>query len=92
MSERSVGKIKVGLIGAGYIGMVHLEVLRRIAGAEVVAVADSDPERARAASETYGIPKVHPDAEGLVADPDVEVVHNCTSNNKHFDLNKAALE
>lgn len=87
-----MGKIKVGLIGAGYIGMVHLEVLRRIAGAEVVAVADSDPERARAAAEKYGIPKVHSDAEGLVTDPDVEVVHNCTPNNSHFGLNKRALE
>ncbi|MCK7480549.1 MAG: hypothetical protein M0C28_27455 [Candidatus Moduliflexus flocculans] len=35
--------IKVGLIGTGYIGVVHLEMLRRLGGVEVVAVAD--PER-----------------------------------------------
>jgi predicted dehydrogenase len=87
-----VSKIKVGLVGTGYIGMVHLEVLRRIAGLEVMAVADTDPERARVAAHKYGVPKVHASAEDLVADPDIEVVHDCTPNNRHFDINKAALE
>ena len=85
-------KISVGLVGAGYIGMVHLEVLRRVKGVEVVAVADSDPERARAAAETYGIARIHPGAEALVTDPAIEIVHNCTPNNSHFGLNKEALE
>ncbi len=87
-----MGKIRVGLIGAGYIGMVHLEVLRRMKGVEVTAVADSDPERARVAAETYGIARVHAGAAALVTDPDIDVVHNCTPNNSHFILNKMALE
>ncbi len=36
--------IKVGLIGTGYIGLVHLEMLRRLVGAEVLAVADKNRE------------------------------------------------
>jgi predicted dehydrogenase len=80
------------LIGAGYIGLVHLEMLRRLAGVEVVAVADSDEGRARAAAEKFGIPKIHPRAEDLVRDPTVEVVHNCTPNVLHFGLNRDAIE
>jgi predicted dehydrogenase len=34
--------IKVGLIGTGYIGLVHLEMLRRLGDVEVVAVADTN--------------------------------------------------
>jgi predicted dehydrogenase len=85
-------KIKVGLIGAGYIGLVHLEMLRRLPGVEIVAVADSDAGRARAAAEKFGIPKVHTRAEDLVRDPGVEVVHNCTPNVLHFGLNRDAIE
>ncbi len=85
-------KIKVGLIGAGYIGLVHLEMLRRLAAVDIVAVADSDPGRAGAAAEKFGIPKIHPRAEDLVRDPGVEVVHNCTPNVLHFGLNRDAIE
>jgi predicted dehydrogenase len=85
-------KLKVGLIGTGYIGVVHLEILRRIAGAEVVAVADSNEKLARAAADRLGVPKVYASGAELVADPAVRVVHNCAPNNAHFALNKQALE
>jgi predicted dehydrogenase len=83
--------IKTGLIGTGYIGMVHLEMLRRLGGVEVVAVADTNADLARAAAGTFGIPRVHPDAEALIADPEVEVVHDCAPNNAHFDINAKAI-
>jgi predicted dehydrogenase len=85
-------KIKVGLIGTGYIGMVHLEILRRIVEAEVVAVADSNQALARRAAEKLNIPKFYADADELLADPDVEVVHNCAPNNVHFCINRKAIE
>jgi len=85
-------KFKVGLIGTGYIGMVHLEILRRMTGAEVVAIADSNPKLARAAADKLGIPKVYASGEELLADPTVRVVHNCAPNNVHFGLNKQAIE
>jgi predicted dehydrogenase len=85
-------KIKVGLIGTGYIGVVHLEMLRRIRGVEVVAVADSNQALARSTAEKLEIPKVYAAAEDLIGDPDVEVVHNCAPNNVHFEFNRRAIE
>jgi predicted dehydrogenase len=84
-------KIKVGLIGTGYIGMVHLEILRRIVEADVVAVADPNRDLARRAAERLGIPKIYFSADELLADPEVEVIHNCAPNNVHFDINRKAL-
>jgi predicted dehydrogenase len=84
-------KFKVGLIGTGYIGMVHLEILRRIVEAEVVAVADPNTALVRRAAEKLEIPKVYASADELLADPAVEVVHNCAPNNVHFDINKKAI-
>jgi predicted dehydrogenase len=85
-------EFKVGLVGAGYIGMVHLEILRRIPSVEVVAVADSDPGRARAAAAKLGIPRAYERAEDLLADREVQVLHNCTPNNLHFAINSRAIE
>jgi predicted dehydrogenase len=84
-------KIKVGVIGAGYIGMVHLDMLRRIPEAEVVAVADPNLALARRAGEALGIPHVHSEAEAILADPGIEVVHVCAPNNAHFDINRRAI-
>ncbi|MDD8025969.1 MAG: Gfo/Idh/MocA family oxidoreductase [Acidobacteriota bacterium] len=83
--------IKVGLVGAGYIGMVHLEMLRRIPDVEVVAVADSNPDLARRAAEKMGIPRVYGDADALLSDPEVEIVHDCAPNHVHFDINRKAI-
>lgn len=84
-------KIKVGVIGAGYIGMVHLEMLRRIPEAEVVAVADPNLDLARRAGEKLGIPHVHAEAEAVLSDPGIQVVHVCAPNNVHFDINREAI-
>jgi predicted dehydrogenase len=83
--------IKVGLIGTGYIGMVHLEMLRRLAGVEAVAVADANAELAGKAAEKFAIPKVYDRGDALIDDRDVEVVHICAPNNAHFDLNARAI-
>ena len=83
--------IKVGLIGTGYIGVVHLEMLRRLGGVEVVAVADPNRDLARRTAERFGVPKVYADAASLIEDREIEVVHDCAPNNAHFDINARAI-
>jgi predicted dehydrogenase len=53
---------KVGLIGTGYFGLVHLDMLPLLGGVEITAVADPNVDPARAAAAKYGIPKVYADA------------------------------
>jgi predicted dehydrogenase len=89
--EARMKKFKVGLIGTGYIGMVHLEILRRIPGVEIVAVADPNAGLAQSAAGRLEVRKVYESADALLADPEIEVVHNCSPNNVHFDINKKAL-
>jgi len=83
--------IKVGLIGTGYIGVVHLEMLRRLGSVEVVAVADPNGDLARRTAERFGVPKVYADSASLIADKEIEVVHDCAPNNVHFDINAGAI-
>ena len=49
-------KIKVGVIGTGFIGPVHIEALRRLGFVEVLALADISLERARAKADELCIP------------------------------------
>lgn len=83
--------IRTAVIGTGFIGPAHLEALQRIGGVQVVALASIETEKARILGERFSIPKVYDKWEDAVADSDVEVIHNCTPNNLHFAINKAAL-
>jgi len=87
-----MNSIKVAVIGTGYIGVVHLEMLRRIPDVEITAVADTNETLARKAAEKLKIPRVFPTVDKLLADGDVDVVHNCAPNNVHFDINVAAIQ
>lgn len=86
-------RVKVGVIGLGFIGPVHIEALRRTGLAEVVAVcaAKSEYESAKKKAAEMGVPKVYEDYTQLLADPEIESVHICTPNNLHYQIAKEAL-
>lgn len=79
------------MIGTGFIGPAHLEALRRIGGVDIVALASTDPGKAHDLADRFSIPSVYNDWTSVIEDGSVEVVHNCTPNNLHFAINKAAI-
>jgi len=83
--------ITAGVIGTGFIGPAHVEALRRTPGVQVLAIGSNEPERAREVARRYGIMRVYDSWEAVVRDADVQVIHNCTPNNLHFRINKAAI-
>lgn len=85
-------KIKVGIIGAGFIGPAHIESLRRLGFVEVVALATSREETARSKAKALSIPKAYGDYQDLIKDEEVEVVQITSPNYLHFPQAKAALE
>ncbi len=85
-------RIKVGIIGMGYIGVSHLEAIRRIGFTELVAVADANTALARKKAAEFFIPKCYDTVEALLADPEIQAVHNCTPNNLHFEINQKIIK
>src|SRR5580765_5056399 len=79
--------MRAGVVGAGFIGVVHVEALRRL-GIDVAGVVGSSPERARA---KRGLPEPYESYEALLADASVDVVHITTPNHLHHEQAKAAL-
>ncbi|HSI97827.1 MAG TPA: Gfo/Idh/MocA family oxidoreductase [Gaiellaceae bacterium] len=81
-----VDELRAGVVGTGFIGVVHVDALRRL-GIEVVGVAGSTPERAAA----KGIAPAYESFEALLDDR-VDVVHVTTPNHLHFLQVRQALE
>ncbi|HEX5695912.1 MAG TPA: Gfo/Idh/MocA family oxidoreductase, partial [Acidimicrobiia bacterium] len=84
-------EIKAGVVGIGFIGVAHVEALRRL-GIDVVGVVGSTPERAKAKAETAGLPHVYESVEALVGDPEIDVIHIASPNHAHADQVRLALD
>ena len=85
-------KIKVGIIGMGFIGVSHIDAIRRIGFLELAAVADVNYELAKRKAYEYGIPRCYESVDELLADSDIDAVHNCTPTNLHTAINEAAIK
>lgn len=84
-------KIKVGIIGTGFIGPTHIEAIRRLGFVEVVALAETRQEAADQKAAELGIPKAYGDYREMLKDSQIQVVHNCTPNHLHFAINKEII-
>ena len=84
-------KIKVGVIGTGFIGPVHVEAIRRQPNTEVIALSEINEELARDKADSLGIERAYGDYKELIADPDVEVIHICTPNHLHYQIAKEGI-
>ena len=86
-----MSKIKVGVVGTGFIGPAHIEALRRLPNVEVVALAEITKELAEEKASQLGISRGCTFDE-LIAMDDIQCVHICTPNFLHYSQSKAALE
>ncbi len=90
MTKR-VSDVNAGVVGVGFIGVAHVEALRRL-GVNVVGVVGSSPERARAKAAVTPLPDVYDSVEALAADPSVDVVHIASPNHIHADQVRIVLD
>ena len=84
-------RIRVGIIGMGYIGESHIEALRRIGFCEIAAIADTNAALAEKKAEQYGIEKVYSTVDALLDDATIDAVHNCTPNFLHREINEKII-
>lgn len=80
--------LKVGIIGGGFMARTHTAAARA-AGAEVVGLTSSSPERSAAAAAPLGVEPVA-GVEELISRSDV--VHVCSPNARHAEHVRAALQ
>jgi predicted dehydrogenase len=83
--------INAGVVGVGFIGVAHVEALRRL-GVNVAGVVGSTPERAQAKADAANLPQVYDSVEALAADPAIDAIHIATPNNLHAKQVRAVLD
>lgn len=81
---------KVAILGAGMIGEVHRRAAV-LAGAEVVGVMASTPERSREVADAWGVETAFASIDEVAAS-DVEAVHICTPNASHVPYSIQLME
>ena len=85
-------RIRVAVIGTGFVGPHHVDAVRRGGYGDVVALGGADPDQLARRSRELDIGRASLDVESIVSDPDIDVVHVCTPNATHVPLAAAALE
>jgi predicted dehydrogenase len=97
--------IGIGIVGIGFMGMIHYLAARKLAGSEVVALCSRDPRKL--AGDWTGIQgnfgprgtqmdlsghSLYRDVAELLADPRVDLVDLCVPNDEHAAMAIRALE
>ncbi|MDX6320421.1 MAG: hypothetical protein QOF52_279, partial [Propionibacteriaceae bacterium] len=82
--------LRVAILGAGMIGEVHRRAAL-LAGAELVGVMASTPDRSREVAQAWRVERAFADIDEVISS-DVEVVHICTPNASHVPYAVALME
>lgn len=97
--------VGIGIVGIGFMGMIHFLASRKLAGGKVVAICSRDPRKLAGdwtgIQGNFGPPGTqmdlsgiagYADVSGLLADPNVSLVDLCVPNDEHAKLAIKALE
>ncbi|HZT81759.1 MAG TPA: Gfo/Idh/MocA family oxidoreductase, partial [Gemmataceae bacterium] len=96
--------VRIGLVGIGFMGMIHYLAAGKLKGARVTAVCSRDPKKLagdwRGIRGNFGPPGTRMDLSGvkkyaalddLLADPDIDLVDVCNPTHLHPPTAIAAL-
>ncbi len=87
-------KVKVGIIGTGWIAEAHVANYLQCEDVEIVAAADLIPGKAEKFCKANGIEgiRLYPDHKSMIDAEDLDAVSVCTYNKTHAECTIYALE
>lgn len=96
--------VRIGIVGVGFMGMIHYLAATKLGGGRVTAICTRDEKKL--AGDWRGIRgnfgpvgtrmdlgtiKRYPRFEELCADPDIDLIDICTPTHLHSDMARSAL-
>lgn len=97
--------VRIGIVGIGFMGMIHYLASRKLKGAKVEAICSRDARKLSGdwrgirgnfgpAGQVMDLGKIHrhADLETMLDDPDIDMVDICNPTNLHASTAIAALE
>ncbi|HHW25274.1 MAG TPA: Gfo/Idh/MocA family oxidoreductase [Clostridiales bacterium] len=87
-------KLKVGIIGTGWIAESHVESYKRMKDVEIVALADLIEGKAERFAERFGLPlaRCYRSGHEMLENEELDAVSVCTYNSTHAECTIDALE
>lgn len=87
-------KVKIGIIGTGWIAEAHVKNYLRCPDVEIVAAADLVPGKAEKFCKANGIDgiRLYPDHKSMIDAEELDAVSVCTYNRTHAECSIYALE
>lgn len=86
----SKNNIRVGVVGTGFIGTVHIENLRRLPNVEVVSITTTqDTTKVR---DQFNVESVFNDYKEMIDQSALDVIHICSPNYTHAEITLYALD
>ena len=85
------GKLRVGIIGTGWIAEKAAITLNGLQECEAYAVGSRQLEKAAAFAKEWNIGKAYGSYAELIADPEVDLVYVGTHHSHHYDVTREAL-
>ncbi len=86
-----MSRLRIGVIGAGFIGRVHMEKFGEFDDSTVVGCTDMSADLATAAARRFGLERVFANADELIESADVDAVVVAVPNSHHAGLTVSAL-
>jgi hypothetical protein len=85
-------KVRVAIVGSGFIATLHMHAYRRVYGLDVeVRAVVSRGDGVTAFAQHHGIPQTHRDWRALLDDPEIDVVDICTPPALHAEMITACM-
>jgi len=81
----------VAVVGAGFIGPVHVEALRRL-GIKITGVLGCDRAESESAKRALALPRAYQNLDEVLADPAAQAVHLAVPNVLHYEMSKKVLQ
>jgi len=79
------GKIRLGVVGAGIWGGMHIRAYMQHPSAQLVAICDLDKSRAQEAANKFGIPGCYTDIDEML-DEELDGLSIATPDTAHADI------
>jgi predicted dehydrogenase len=76
-------KVRIGIIGSGFVAEIHAEAYKQVPDAEVFAVASPTPGKAEGFARKHGIPHHFTDYKKMLEMDEIDIVDLCLPNYLH---------
>jgi predicted dehydrogenase len=96
--------VRIGIVGVGFMGMIHYLAARKVKGAKVAAICSRDAKKLsgdwRGIHGNFGPPgekmdltgiRKYPTLDDLLGDPDIDLIDVCNPTHLHAETAIAAL-